>query len=137
MTRGPSAHLFWSELACNDGTPYPVAWRFDPTRALALAAVFERLRAELNEPLVVLSGYRTPQYNTQIGGARRSQHLEGRALDLTLTRGRFTVNDLWSIARGLTMTEPRLRGLGRYTTFVHIDVRPSPRLVVWDSRVDH
>lgn len=131
---GPSPHLSWSELACNDGTPYPREWRTDPTRLPALATVFERLRAELGEPLLVHSAYRTPTYNRQIGGAKQSQHCEGRALDLSPTRGRFTVDDLWNFARALASREPLLKGLGRYLTFVHIDVRRSSRLVVWDSR---
>lgn len=132
---GPSPHLFWSELACNDGTPYPLQWRTDPTRLIALAAVFERLRAAVGEPLLVHSAYRTPAYNRRIGGARLSQHLEGRALDLSPTRGRITLDELWNVARALATDDVRLRGLGRYSSFLHIDVRRSPRLVVWDSRL--
>lgn len=126
---GPSPHLFWSELACNDGTAYPSEWRAD--RAISLAQVFEALRAACGEPLLVLSGYRSLHYNRMIGGARFSQHVQGRALDLCPTRGMLTVDELWRIARTLAGVEPRLKGLGRYRTFVHIDVRPSERLAVW------
>ena len=33
-------------------------------------------------PIYVSSGYRSPDLNAAIGGAKRSQHMEGRALDL-------------------------------------------------------
>ena len=76
---GPSEHLAWSELACKDGTPYPAQWR--ETRAVALSAVFEALRAAVGQPLSILSAYRTQAHNRVVGGARASQHVEGRALD--------------------------------------------------------
>jgi len=39
---GPSPHLAWWELACNDGTPYPQEWRNN--RALEPAEAFEMVR---------------------------------------------------------------------------------------------
>lgn len=123
---GPSHNLSWAELACRDAgaTPYPLAWR--DTRAVALAGVFERLRAEVGLPLTVLSGYRTPQHNRSVGGARQSQHVEGRALDLLPPRG-WTVTQLASVAA----SDPAIRGMGLYPSFLHIDVRPSERRAVW------
>jgi uncharacterized protein YcbK (DUF882 family) len=123
---GPSAHLSWSELACRDRirTPYPLDWR--ETRAVELAEAFEALRAAVGLPLVVLSAYLTRAYNRAVGGAPNSQHLQGRALDLAPPDG-------WSPIALLAVTQdiPAIRGLGLYDTFVHIDVRPAPR-VVWD-----
>ncbi|MGE0363075.1 MAG: D-Ala-D-Ala carboxypeptidase family metallohydrolase [Vicinamibacterales bacterium] len=121
---GPSPHLSWAELSCKDGTPYPHEWR--QTRAVAVAKAFEALRAAVGLPLVVLSGYRTPRHNTRIGGARNSQHVQGRALDLLPPKG-WTVLQLAAVAR----TIPAIRGLGFYRTFLHIDVRESDRLAVW------
>lgn len=122
--RGPSAHLLWAELACHDGTPYPSEYRGD--RAVMLAATFEHVRELLgNVPLVILSGYRTPAYNATLeGAASKSQHIEGRALDIwhpTMSpRGMFTTI-LREAQRG---SLPLLGGLGLYKTFVHLDVRP-------------
>lgn len=132
-SHGPSPHLTWAELACHDlsRTPYPFSWR--ETRAPALADVFETIRAACGGlPLRVLSGYRTPEHNRRVGGARASQHVEGRALDLAPPPG-WTVDRFWGVIRGLT-EETWINGLGRYPTFVHVDVRVSPRLVVWDGR---
>jgi uncharacterized protein YcbK (DUF882 family) len=121
---GPSPHLSWAELACADGTEYPHAWR--ASRAVALARAFEALRAAVGQPLVVLSGYRTPGHNKRIGGAKASQHVEGRALDLRPPAG-WTPDDLADMARDC----PGITGLGVYPTFVHIDVRPATRLHTW------
>lgn len=121
---GPSAHLSWAELRCKDGTPYPAEWR--ETRAVALAQAFERLRAAVGLPLTVLSGYRTPAHNTAIGGAKASQHVQGRALDLLPPKG-WDVLELAAVAKDI----PAIRGLGLYGTFLHIDVRPTERRAVW------
>lgn len=131
---GPSKHLGWAELSCRDAakTPYPVEWR--STRAVALARVFEDLRAACgNVPLTVLSAYRTPAHNRAIGGARNSQHVEGRALDLKPPAG-------WTVARFAALIRGEadawgLGGVGVYRTFVHVDIRPrvADRLVVWSG----
>jgi uncharacterized protein YcbK (DUF882 family) len=127
---GPSKNLSWAELACKDGTPYPEQWR--TTRARDLAAAFEAVRDAVGLPLVVLSGYRTSAHNRSIGGARASQHVEGRALDLLPPRG-WTVTQLAAVVAGV----PAVRGIGVYPTFVHLDVRPSERRAVWrGGRVD-
>ena len=46
-----------------------------------LAGTLERVRAWLNRPVIILSGYRSPLLNRAVGGARRSAHLTGRAAD--------------------------------------------------------
>jgi hypothetical protein len=134
---GPSLHLSWAELACHDAekTPYPEAWR---DRAAALASEFEALREtcceEAGGPIVlrVCSAYRTPEHNAVVGGARRSQHVEGRALDLappkTLEFATFV-----EIARAQAKRRGIIHGLGVYTKkrFIHVDLRPAVGLVEW------
>lgn len=133
MTLGPSPHLSWTELACRDEarTPYPVDWR--TTRAVTLAREFERIRAEVGA-IRVGSAYRTPAHNRAIGGALYSQHVEGRALDLYPPTG-WTVERFYATIRAVALDpDSAIYGLGRYPTFVHIDVRPEPhhgRLAVW------
>lgn len=127
---GPSPHLSWPELACRDRlkTPYPLDWR--TTRAVTLAAAFEALRERIGGlPLVVLSAYRTPSHNRAVGGARDSQHVQGRALDLLPPKG-WTPIELAAVAQDI----PGIRGLGVYGTFVHVDVREAEHLVVWHDR---
>lgn len=132
--RGPSAHLSWSELACRDAarTPYPERWR--ETRAPALAAEFEAIRSEIGQPITIGSAYRTESHNRAVGGARQSQHVQGRALDLYPPPGWTAATFYELIRRRALRRDSRIYGLGRYPTFVHIDTRPAPqsgRLTVW------
>ena len=48
-----------------------------------LVAKLEELRTSIGDkPVIVTSGYRSPEYNKLVGGARRSQHMEGKAADI-------------------------------------------------------
>jgi len=128
---GPSAHLSWAELGCKDGTVYPEEFR--ATRAVELAKAFEAVREAVGAPIIIGSAYRTPDYNARVGGAKNSQHVQGRALDLYPPKG-WTLHKFYAAIRkvALSHTSP-IHGLGRYPTFVHIDVRPrEDRMVtVW------
>lgn len=137
MTRGPSAHLSWAELACRDAakTPYPQQWR--PTRAVTLAAEFEVIRGIVGAPIRIGSAYRTPAHNRAVGGARHSQHVEGRALDLYPPRGWTLERFLQVIREVAQQPTSALYGVGIYDSFIHIDVRPRPshgQLVAWQGR---
>lgn len=129
---GPSRHLTWRELACKDGTAYPAEFITDG-RAGRLAAVFEAIRASCgHQPLTVLSAYRSPAHNRTVGGARHSQHVQGRALDLRPPQG-WTVTQFHQRIKELVPALPELKGLGKYATFVHVDIRPSSRLIAWNG----
>lgn len=124
---GPSEHLSWAELQCKDGVPYPDKWRKD--RAIQLAIVFENIRGLYGKPIRVNSAYRTPVHNASIGGARNSQHVQGKALDLEPPRG-ITIDQFYRDIKSRSKIFG-IRGIGRYTTFVHVDIRDSDRLIVW------
>ena len=137
LDRGPSPHLSWAELACRDAarTPYPRVWEM---RAVVLAWEFEAIRSACGDrPIRVGSAYRTPAHNRAVGGARHSQHVEGRALDLYPPRG-ISLDRFYEIIRAYAgRHESVIFGLGRYPTFVHLDTRPRPthgRLIVWQGR---
>lgn len=128
-----SDHLTWDELACRDQlrTPYPKDYREDPTRLCRLLAAFEAVRALWGKPLRVLSAYRTPAWNRQIGGAYRSQHIAGRALDLQPAKG-VGVRAFYDAIVLLARDRPDLgiRYVQGYPDdgFVHLDVRPTSTL---------
>lgn len=76
----------------------------------------QQLRDRTGKAVQVVSGYRTPEYNRKIGGAPRSQHMEGKAADIKI--------------KGMTPAEVALlaeqigfKGIGVYPTFTHVDVR--------------
>jgi uncharacterized protein YcbK (DUF882 family) len=125
----PSEHLSWAELACKDGTEYPHSFTLDVTRLPNLVEGFEALRQQIHQPLIVLSAYRTPQYNKLIGGASRSQHTEGRALDIRTPKG-LTNRQLFDQLVNLSNVTP-IRGIGLYRWGCHFDVRPQTRLSIW------
>jgi uncharacterized protein YcbK (DUF882 family) len=126
------SHLGLWELACHDHarTPYPRKWH--RTRLRALRRAFEAIRHACGDrPIRVLSAYRTSTHNRQVGGARRSQHVAGRALDLRPPVG-MTVPQFATIIDDLLDGKTTaIRGRGRYRWFVHIDVRPGTRLARW------
>ena len=59
----------------------PDEWTTENLRQTAIN-IFQPLREAFGCPIYVSSGYRSAELNTAIGGSRRSQHVEGRALDL-------------------------------------------------------
>ncbi len=127
---GPSKHLFWAELDCNDGTAYPYEWRL--SESIALAKEFEFIRATLGDlPIKVSSGYRTPSWNKKVGGSRTSQHIFGRALDLYPPRTKMLPELLDAAILVAHRRGGRIRGIGHYRTFIHIDLRPGDRVCRW------
>lgn len=147
---GPSPHLSWPELACWNRlvprpfmiAPYPIDWR--ETRLPVLAQEFEEVRAELARragrevPITINSAYRTAGYNARLEGASpKSQHVEGRALDMRFaTKDQHLLPLLHEVVTWRSQQPgSMIRGIGRYNTFVHMDVRPSPtHVATWDLR---
>lgn len=128
-----SQHLSWDELRCRDRmrTAYPLDYRTDPTRLPRLLEAFEQIRGMWGLPIRILSAYRTPVYNRQIGGVAKSQHIEGRALDLQPPAD-VTVREFFDAIVRLAAARPDIgiryvQGYGR-RGFVHVDVRPTATL---------
>ena len=76
--------------------------------------MFERFRASCGgHPLTIGSGYRTPAWNRKQGGARKSQHPGGKAIDLYPPR-RMTIEEFHAKARTFARMEPLVGALGLY-----------------------
>ena len=73
-----------SEFKCKDGTHVPDDLM---ENVQLLCDNLQVLRDELDRPIRIISGYRSPKYNRRIGGARRSQHMTGSAADFVCPRG--------------------------------------------------
>lgn len=86
-----------------------------------LLDALEEMRAKVGGPLVVFSGYRSAKHNTDVGGAKNSQHTYGKAADIRAEP--HGVDRLIAAARSID----EIRGIGRYGSFVHVDVRSGPR----------
>jgi len=95
----------------------------DPPRGfwpslLAVVKIADEARHRLGKPLKINSGFRSVAYNRAIRGAANSLHTKAAALDLSGSPA--TLHRI--------LTEMRREGLfrgglGRYKTFVHVDVR--------------
>lgn len=88
----------------------------------SLAENLQKVREVLGEPIHINSGYRSPSHNTAIGGVSNSQHLTGKAADITMKN--FTAKDLVLVLERMINTgELQQGGLGLYNGFVHYDIR--------------
>ena len=87
--------------------------------------------------LRINSSYRTGDHNRNVGGSPRSQHLLGRAHDISIEFGlgfrkaQAIADDIEDLA-----VEYGAKGFGRYDRFIHIDWRdlPDERTAYWDLR---
>jgi uncharacterized protein YcbK (DUF882 family) len=81
------------------------------------------------------SVFRTPDYNKECGGVKGSQHLAGRAADVScpfgLTFDQFR-DGVLGIA-GRNVSRIRYVKAYRHQGFIHLDIRPTEELVVEDA----
>jgi uncharacterized protein YcbK (DUF882 family) len=110
---------------------YPKEWR--ETKLAKLCALLDIIREAAGSPVTISSGYRSPEYNRKIGGARNSQHVQGSAADIQC-KG-MTAAKLHALVLRLYQEGklPGLGGLGQYPTFVHLDIRQGKRLARWSG----
>lgn len=66
---------------CIDNTPTTIQVRNLQT---LVTEVLQPLRDLIGLPIVISSGFRCKELNSQIGGADKSQHLMGQAADITI-----------------------------------------------------
>lgn len=123
-----------NEFSCHDAVnkAYPQIWL--KTRLKPLCELLEVIRAEVKVPITIISGYRTPEYNKKINGAEKSYHMLGIAADIAV-RG-MPAHDVHELILKLYNDGklPLLGGIGRYKSFVHVDLRPfDDELVQWDG----
>lgn len=83
---------------------------------LDLLSRLDTLRGLVNEPLHITSSYRSPDYNSKIGGSTRSMHLKGKAVDISCNNGTLRAK-IVKHALDLDLS------VGVAKTFIHIDSR--------------
>ncbi len=117
-------HFDAHEFRCHDGNAYPVGWI--PSRLLPLCTVLEVLRAAVGgRAITILSGYRSPAHNAVVGGAFASQHMAGRAADITV-EGVAPADVHRTLLHLFDAGKIEIGGLGAYPGWTHLDVRERP-----------
>jgi uncharacterized protein YcbK (DUF882 family) len=112
-----SKHFTRAELNCKCGCRAPLRIRL---RLRRLARNLERMRRKLGHGMGITSGYRCPKHNAAVGGARDSQHMYGRAADLTVPSGRQAEY----VLAASRVAAFRNGGIGVYPNGgVHVDIR--------------
>lgn len=91
----------------------------------------QEIRRLYGRAMTINCAYRNPAHNKSAGGVRRSQHLLGTAFDIHITSQAMGDKiEKWARELGFT-------GIGRYNTFIHIDMRKRKanyRPAYWDAR---
>ncbi|MBM7424960.1 D-Ala-D-Ala carboxypeptidase family metallohydrolase [Spongiibacter marinus] len=105
-----STHFSRIEFRCKCGN-----CEFDTVDA-GLVAMLEKIRTHFQRPVTINSACRCARHNAQVGGSARSQHLYGRAADIRVSNVEPS-----AVADFAETLNPG--GLGRYSTFTHIDSR--------------
>lgn len=96
-----------------------------------LANQLQVLRDYLGKQISINSAYRSPSHNKSVGGAKNSQHLYGKASDITVKE--MTPKQVYDAIEILISNGAMLQGgLGLYNTFVHYDFRGNKSR--WDFR---
>ena len=85
-----------------------------------LLELLDKVREDFGEPLVITSGYRSPEHNAKIGGSKSSQHCLGKAADLRPKN--FTKENLDKLYL-ICENYFKAVGDGRHRGFVHVDIR--------------
>jgi len=107
------------EFECKGGCDMPLEVY---ENIIKLASQLQFLRDYTGRPITINSAYRCPDHNAKVGGSKTSQHLLGKAADITIQSLKpaevfVLIEDLIDMGHILQ------GGLGLYDTFVHYDIR--------------
>ncbi len=111
------------EFESKDGQPSP----YETVVRRELIVRLNAIRSRFGKPIIVNSGYRSPEHNANVGGVKNSTHIQGIAADIR-PQNKEDLKELRKIADELNPHG----GVGFYDSFVHVDVRGEKAR--WDKR---
>lgn len=91
----------------------------------------EAVRKLLGAPITINSGYRSPEVNKAVGGARNSQHMTGEAVDF-IAPGFGSVSAIVERIKSSGLVFDQL--IDEYGSWVHISFSEKPRKQVLTIR---
>lgn len=110
-------HFSQYEFDCHDGTTAAVDCR--------LLSMLEAIRCVFESPVVITSGYRSPDYNASVGGAANSFHTRIPCMAADIQVAGATPDEVYDWADRVFPVS----GIGLYTRngggWIHIDARGS------------
>lgn len=110
-TKFLSSNFRVREFRCKDDTD-PIFVDSD------LVDILQKVRDHFGKAVTITSAFRTASHNKKVGGATYSQHLYGKAADIKVSGVAPSV-----VADYVETLMPGTGGIGRYSTFTHVDVR--------------
>lgn len=131
-------HFNWEELLFKGASNSRYKSNTDPDpnlypNVVPLVNLLEKVRKEIDAPVKLISIYRSPEYNRDVGGATASRHMQFDAADFrVLGSGVGNSNKWYKIAEKLRNDGEFKGGIGVYATFVHVDTRGTNAF--WDNR---
>ena len=100
--------------------------------AAELAAFLERARTQFGgKPVIITSGYRNPQINASVGGAKNSEHLFN-APSVGAVDWYIEGVDIYKLQDWCIKNWPYSTGKGAPRGFIHTGIRQGRPKVVWD-----
>ncbi len=110
-TKFLSSNFRVCEFRCKDDTD-PIFVDSD------LVDILQKIRDHFGKAVTITSAFRTASHNKKVGGATYSQHCYGKAADIKVSGVAASV-----VADFAETLMPGTGGIGRYSTFTHVDVR--------------
>ena len=115
-----SPHFGRSEFACKCGCGFD-------TVDTELLRILENIRGYFDKPVYITSACRCIAHNEAEGGTNNSQHLKGRAADV-IVKG-VEPDDVAAFLETILLHG----GVGRYSTFTHVDCRTNDYVAGWSG----
>lgn len=109
------------EFACKDGSDTILIDQ-------KLVALLQDIRNHFGKPVIINSAYRNAAYNKKIGGAEKSQHVQGKAADIRINGVSPTEIAKYAETIGV-------QGIGLYDGFVHVDTRTTKSFWKTDKQI--
>jgi len=120
LTKSFALHEFIvSEYAVRNGIKNLPSEQYISALEQLCKQVLQPLRDHLMRPVVITSGYRSPELNTAIRGSYRSQHCKGEAADLFVPG--MAIDRVVDVIRSMHLPFDQL--INEFDSWVHVSHR--------------